>query len=65
MKKNDNNIFFPRSLVYFEKQKNDRLCGLHALNALLQGPYFDVGQLTEIGLSLNEMERQLMGNNNV
>lgn len=61
MNKNENNkVFFPRKLVYFEKQKNDRLCGLHALNSLLQGPYFDVGQLSEIGLGLNEMERQIM-----
>ncbi len=61
MNKNENKFFFPRKLVYFEKQKNDRLCGLHALNSLLQGPYLDVGQLTEIGLGLNEMERQIMG----
>ena len=61
MNKNENKVFFPRKVIYFEKQKNDRLCGLHALNSLIQGPYFDVGQLTEIGLRLNEMERQIMG----
>jgi len=61
MNKNENKIIFPRKLVYFEKQKNDRLCGLHTLNSLLQGPFYDVGQLTEIGLNLNEMERQIMG----
>ncbi len=61
MNKNEFKFSFPRKLVYFEKQKNDRLCGLHALNSLMQGPFFDVGQLTEIGLNLNEMERQIMG----
>ncbi len=60
---NENKIFLPRKYVYFEKQKNDRLCGLHALNALMQGPFFDVGQLTDIGLRLNEMERQILGHN--
>lgn len=61
--KNDGKIFFPRKKVYFEKQKSDRLCGLHAINSLMQGPYFDLGQLTEIGINLNEMERQIMQNN--
>ena len=32
--------------VYFEKQGEDMLCGLHCINAMLQGPIFD-----EISLS--------------
>lgn len=27
--------------VYFEKQGNDLMCGLHCINALLQSPIFD------------------------
>ena len=65
MKTNENIPFFPRKFIYFEKQSDDRLCGLHALNSLLQGPFFDIVTLSEIGLKLNEMERQLMGENNV
>lgn len=45
--------------IYFEKQSNDRLCGVHCLNSLLQGPYFDPGMLSEIGLRLDEMENAL------
>ena len=52
---------FPRKVVYFEKQSNDRLCGVHCLNALLQAPFFDPVMLSEIGLKLDEMERELLG----
>jgi ataxin-3 len=55
------NIKFPRKVVYFEKQSNDRLCGVHCLNSLLQGPYFDPVMLSEIGLKLDEMEMRLLG----
>ena len=55
----DSEFKFQRKYVYFEKQSNDRLCGVHCLNALLQGPYFDPIMLSEIGLKLDEMERQL------
>lgn len=51
---------FPRKVVYFEKQSNDRLCGVHCLNALLQAPYFDPIMLSEIGLKLDEMEREIL-----
>ena len=53
---------FNRKVVYFEKQSNDRLCGVHCLNSLLQAPYFDPVTLSEIGLRLDEMERKLLGN---
>ena len=52
---------FPRKFVYFEKQSNDRLCGLHCLNNLLQGPFFDVVMLSEIGIELDKVERELTG----
>ena len=52
---------FPRKKVYFEKQSNDRLCGLHCLNNLLQGPYFDIVVLSEIGLELDKIEHELTG----
>ena len=52
---------FPRKKIYFEKQSNDRLCGLHCLNNLLQGPYFDMVMLSEIGLQLDEEEFKLTG----
>ena len=54
---------FNRKVVYFEKQSNDRLCGVHCLNSLLQAPYFDPVTLSEIGLRLDEMERKLLGDN--
>ena len=54
---------FNRKLVYFEKQSNDRLCGVHCLNSLLQAPYFDPVTLSEIGLRLDEMEQKLLGSN--
>jgi ataxin-3 len=55
-----NKINFPRKKVYFEKQSNDRLCGVHCLNNLLQGPFFNAVDLSEIALGLDEIERNLM-----
>ena len=52
---------FPRKIVYFEKQSDDRLCGLHCLNNLLQGPYLDVITLSEIGIELDKREQELTG----
>ena len=34
--------------VYFEKQGEDMLCGLHCINAMLQGPIFDEVSLSQI-----------------
>ena len=53
---------FKRGLIYFEKQSDDRLCGLHCINSLLQGPYFNLVQLSEIGMKLDEEEQKLFGN---
>lgn len=49
-----------RKLIYFEHQSNDRLCGVHCLNSLLQGPFFDEIQLSEIGQKLDKMEKELI-----
>ena len=38
----------PDHLVYFEKQGNDLMCGLHCINALLQGPIFDEVSMSDI-----------------
>ena len=45
--------------LYHEKQVS-LLCGQHALNSLLQGPYFTAGDLTAIAVELDERERNLM-----
>ena len=52
---------FQRKFVYFEKQSNDRLCGLHCLNNLLQGPFLDIVTLSDIGIQLDREESQLTG----
>lgn len=36
------------------------LCAQHALNALLQGPYFTVLELSEIAKGLDEQEQSVM-----
>ena len=46
--------------VYHEKQLS-ALCGVHALNNLLQGPYFGAGDLAELGARLKEHVAQEMG----
>jgi ataxin-3 len=48
-----------RNFIYFEKQSNDRLCGVHCLNMLLQGPHFDPFSLGEIAQSLDQLEQEL------
>jgi len=42
------------------------LCGIHCINALLQGPYFDEGTMSTIAQQLDQEEMQLMmaGGNN-
>ena len=37
------------------------MCGVHCINALLQGPYFDEIALSQIGIKLDEEERALYG----
>jgi ataxin-3 len=45
--------------VYFEKQGPDNLCGLHCLNAVFQGPYFDEVSLGQLAVNLDKAERAL------
>jgi hypothetical protein len=45
--------------VYHEKQAA-ALCGVHAVNSLLQGPFFDAGRFSEIAQQLDAQERALM-----
>lgn len=51
-------------IVYWEKQGNDRMCALHCLNSLLQGPYFDEAILSKIAYEIDDMERRLLEKNN-
>lgn len=36
------------------------LCGLHCINALLQGPIFDEVSLSQIAIQLDQEERMLL-----
>ena len=47
--------------IYFEKQQGDMMCGVHCINALLQGPYFDEVTMSQIGVQLDEEESRLFG----
>ena len=47
-------------LIYHEKQGNGRLCGLHALNVLLQGPFLSESDLSSIALRLDAEEKKLL-----
>ena len=46
--------------IYFEKQGRDMMCGVHCINALLQGPYFDEVTMSNIALALDQREKDLM-----
>lgn len=37
------------------------LCAQHALNALLQGSYFDPSQLSDVAKQMDELERNQLG----
>ncbi|GLC57851.1 hypothetical protein PLESTB_001280800 [Pleodorina starrii] len=47
-------------MLYHEKQVA-ALCGVHCLNTLLQGPYFNEIDLAQIAQGLDELERALVG----
>ena len=47
--------------IYFEKQGNDLMCGLHCVNAILQGPIFDEVTMAQIAQHLDKQERELLG----
>ncbi len=46
--------------VYFEKQGRDMMCGVHCINSLLQGPYFDEVSMSSIALGLDKKEKEIM-----
>ncbi len=46
--------------VYFEKQGADRLCGVHCLNSLLQGPIFTQVDLNRYASELDQEEAKLL-----
>jgi len=51
-----------KGIVYWERQEKDEAtCGVHCLNTLLQGPYFDEVQLSSIALALDKREMAIMG----
>lgn len=49
--------------IYWEKQGKTKLCGLHCINCLLQGPYYNKEQLDDISFSLIERENKLYEDN--
>ena len=49
-----------RHELYHEKQLS-AMCGVHALNNLLQGPYFGAGDLAEVAHHLDAEEHALLG----
>ena len=59
MRKENKSPTFKRNLIYYEKQGSDRLCAVHCLNSLLQGPFYDPVILGQIGQQLDEMENEL------
>jgi Ataxin-3 len=48
-------------LVYWEKQADDKLCGLHCINSVLQAPVYDEITLSQIGINLENDEVELTG----
>ena len=46
--------------LYHEKQVSLLCTGQHALNSLLQGPYFTAEDLTAIAVEFDERERNLI-----
>eukprot|EP00916_Digyalum_oweni_P014292 GHVL01023473.1.p1 GENE.GHVL01023473.1~~GHVL01023473.1.p1 ORF type:complete len:396 (+),score=77.29 GHVL01023473.1:35-1189(+) len=46
--------------IYWEKQTVGRLCGLHCVNSLLQGPVFSEVDMNKISKELDEQEKRLM-----
>ncbi|KJP88039.1 hypothetical protein AK88_02314 [Plasmodium fragile] len=49
-----------KKYVYWEKQGNDRMCGLHCINAMLQGPHYSEDVLASIGREIDEKEREFL-----
>lgn len=49
-----------KNFIYHERQES-MLCGQHCLNNLMQGPFFNAVQLSQIALELDAQERALVG----
>ncbi|SBT82599.1 ataxin-3, putative [Plasmodium ovale] len=49
-----------KKYVYWEKQGNDRMCGLHCINSILQGPYYSEDVLAKIGREIDEKEKEFL-----
>lgn len=47
--------------IYWESQGKNQMCGLHCINSLLQGPFFEPDMLKDIAVHLDEEEAKLMG----
>ena len=47
-------------VIYFERQGADRRCGVHCVNALLQGPYFSDYEFNKFGAVLDKAESALL-----
>lgn len=47
------------SYVYWERQYEGRLCGMHAINSLLQGPFADEVLLSEVALEIHKNEKKI------
>ncbi|CAD8078020.1 unnamed protein product [Paramecium sonneborni] len=50
-----------KQVIYWEKQGYDQLCGVHCINSLLQGPYFNEVELATIAQELDRQEIELLG----
>eukprot|EP00922_Rhytidocystis_sp_ex-Travisia-forbesii_P005643 GHVS01008197.1.p1 GENE.GHVS01008197.1~~GHVS01008197.1.p1 ORF type:complete len:381 (-),score=54.09 GHVS01008197.1:962-2104(-) len=48
-------------VVYWERQGADRLCAMHCINSLLQGPYFSESSMVDVAQQLDNKEMQLLG----
>lgn len=49
-----------KKYVYWEKQGNDRMCGLHCINSMLQGPHYSEDMLAIIGKELDQQETDFL-----
>ena len=47
--------------VYWEQQRSDQLCAMHAVNALLQAPIYTEIDLGQIGQALDGEELAMSG----
>jgi Ataxin-3 len=54
----------PSNIWIYHERQQALLCGQHALNNLVQGPVFSVGQLSEFAHQLDALELEYMAQNN-